>query len=365
MDNKLLYLIIVISLFHSIISQAQDETPITINLSTAGTLSGIIGDKADSIVNLSITGDLNGTDIITIHNMDRLSILNLTDANIVSGGDYYYYIDYHVPMSGYYRYFLYSSNDSIGNYMFESCLSLTSLILPKGVKSVGYGAFSYCKKLKSIFIPNGVLNIYSGAFRECTALTYVVIPNSVKSIGDYAFNGCSNLTSITLSDEITSIEPGTFLGCLNLKLITIPSKVTSMGSYVFDVGLIEIHTKALVPPVANSTFTMVDKTKCELYVPKGTSNLYRSAAGWSSFFNIKEEVPTANSDVQVNKINVFSENRTIVINGADLGDEITVYNAMGVMVQRTKTKNEIVRIMVPVTGIYLVKIGEKTIKVKL
>ena len=76
---------------------------------------------------------------------------------------------------------------SIGDYTFDECTGLTSIIIPNGVTSIGNAAFRGCTGLTSITIPNSVTSIGSFAFYQCTGLTSIIIPNSVTSIGYQAF----------------------------------------------------------------------------------------------------------------------------------------------------------------------------------
>ena len=101
---------------------------ITIKLEEAGTLPDRIGSsKKYKITNLKIIGEINGTDLRMIremagsyYNYGKLSVLDLSEAKIVEGGDCYY--------DDYYTY-----NDVIGSHAFENCYSLTSLTLPAGI----------------------------------------------------------------------------------------------------------------------------------------------------------------------------------------------------------------------------------------
>ena len=70
---------------------------------------------------------------------------------------------------------------SIGNYAFQDCSRLTSVVIPNGVTSIGKYAFRYC---------------YS-------SLKAVTIPDSVTSIGQSAFNGCSGYTLILRTSALT------------------------------------------------------------------------------------------------------------------------------------------------------------------
>ena len=78
---------------------------------------------------------------------------------------------------------------SIGDYAFEECKSLTSVVIPNSVTSIGNDAFSRCSSLTTIVAPSSVISILDSVFSECSSLTSAVIPNSVTSIGIHAFDG--------------------------------------------------------------------------------------------------------------------------------------------------------------------------------
>ena len=262
-----------------------------------------------------------------------------------------------------------SSVTSIGHGAFYNCSRLVSTIIPNSVTSIGGFAFSFCTGLTSITIPNSVTSIENGAFSFCTGLTLVTIPNSVKSIGNYAFYGCTGLTSITIPNSVKSIGNYAFQGCTGLTSITIPNSVTSIGNYAFYScnALVEIHCKALTPPNANDNTFDGRYTTCILYIPKGAYSSYWMAPIWGGFTNIIEEesTNTAISQIEVNNITVYAEQDAIVIKGADLGDNISVYTESGTLLQSTKATDDITRIKVPINHIYLVKTTGKTFKVAL
>ena len=169
---KGLFLAIVFIVLGSLSIQAADgliTKQITIKLEKAGTLPDKIGStKKKQITNLKIIGEINGTDLRMIREMagkdvrdndtdGMLSVLDLSDAKIVEGGDYYY-IDY-----PYYS----TSNDKIGDYTFYGCSVLTSLTLPSGLTEIGEGAFAACSGLTSLTLPSGVTSIGECAFASC------------------------------------------------------------------------------------------------------------------------------------------------------------------------------------------------------
>ena len=145
---------------------------ITIKLEKAGTLPDrIASSKKYKITNLKIIGEINGTDLRMIREMagrdyignstdGKLSVLDLSEAKIVEGGDCYYY-DYN-----YYDYY-YTSNDVIGSYAFYGCSGLTSLTLPAGITWIGDYAFSGCSGLTSLTLPAGITEIGYRAFDKC------------------------------------------------------------------------------------------------------------------------------------------------------------------------------------------------------
>ena len=141
---------------------------------------------------------------------------------------------------------------AIADYAFKNCIGLTSIALPKTIKTIGAGAFSNCHALTSIVIPKGVTHIeratfsncYSLAhvllpegltdidnavFQECQSLVSITIPQTVQQIGDFAFRNCYALTDIHLSEGLTAIGENAFTNCRSLRAITIPNSVTRIG----------------------------------------------------------------------------------------------------------------------------------------
>ena len=205
---------------------------ITIKLEKAGTLPDRIGSsKKYKITNLKIIGEINGTDLSMIREMagsnsngnstdGMLSVLDLSEAKIVEGGDCYYYI-------------YCTSNDVIGDRAFEGCSGLTSLNLPAGITSIGENAFSGCSGLTSLNLPAGITSIGDWTFQGCSGLTSLTLPASITSIGENAFYGCSGLTSLNLPAGITEIGSWAFEGCSGLTSLTLPAGITEIDDLAF------------------------------------------------------------------------------------------------------------------------------------
>ena len=214
---------------------------ITIKLEEAGTLPDKIGSSRwYDITNLKIVGKINGTDLDMIRDMagisnrGNLSVLDLSEAKIVEGGDYYYYDNsYHDPNIYYDPRECYTSNDQIGRFAFMGCTSLTSLNLPDGITKIGYRAFEDCWNLTSLNLPDGITSIDNSAFSGCSRLTSLNLPSSITYISEGAFFGCSRLTSLNLPAGITSIGSYAFYGCSGLKSFTLPAGITEIYNSAF------------------------------------------------------------------------------------------------------------------------------------
>lgn len=104
-----------------------------------------------------------------------------------------------------------SGATSVGDYAFNGCTGLTSVVIPSGVTSIGEGAFRNCSGLTTVVIPSGITSIGSEAFRKCRSLTSCTVQNSVTSIGDYAFSYAGYLyTSFDLSSiDLSNVSPST------------------------------------------------------------------------------------------------------------------------------------------------------------
>ena len=236
---KSLFLTVLFVLLGSLAIQAADDglitEQITIKLDKAGTLPDkISANEKNLITNLKIVGKINGTDLKFIREMagrdfngektdGKLSILDLSEAKIVAGGDAYFQSSKNY----------YTSNDKLGNYVFFGCSGLTSLTIPSSVTEIGNSAFEGCSGLTSLTIPSSVTSIGYYAFKGCSGLTSMTVPSGVTEIGDGTFSGCSGLTSLTIPSSVTEIGEGAFEGCSGLTSMTIPSSVTSIGKGAF------------------------------------------------------------------------------------------------------------------------------------
>ena len=326
-----------------LMTYAADDDLITrqikLKLEKAGTLPDKISStKKNKITNLKIIGDINGTDLRFIREMaggdcygnptdGHLTSLDLYEANIVEGGDYYYH-NVERPF--------YCKANAIGYCAFWGCSGLTSVTIPSSVTEIGPFAFSDCRSLTSVTIPSSITKIGSSTFSGCSGLTSVTIPSSVTEIGSSAFSDCRGLTSVTIPSSVTKIGDNTFSGCSGLTSVTIPSSVTEIGRYAFaSSGLTSVTIPSSVTEIGSSAFSCcsgltsvtipssvtkigdnafsgcsgltsvyvswktpllngadkfkdVDKQSCTLYVPQDTSGEYYLSEWGDYFDNIVE-----------------------------------------------------------------------------
>ena len=99
--------------------------------------------------------EMAGSDYYGKSTKGNLSVLDLSEAKIVGGGDEYYYT------GGY------TSNDLIGSYAFSGCRGLTRINLPASITYIGESAFEGCNGLTSINLPASITYISERAFSGC------------------------------------------------------------------------------------------------------------------------------------------------------------------------------------------------------
>ncbi len=260
---------------------------------------------------------------------------------------------------------------SIGRSAFQDCNALTSITIPSSVSTIGGFAFNGCSNLTSITIPEGVTSIDSCTFNGCSNLTSITIPEGVTSIGGVAFQRCSSLHSVIIPSTVTSIGGYAFYGCSNLTSITIPESLTSIGESAFYQchALTSIYCINPTPcTLGSDAFAYVQYDNIDLYVPKGATDTYMAAEGWDNFFNVYEfdaESVVSIGDVQENGETacVKTENGTIVVENY-IG-AISIYGMSGRIVKEVSANDGRMEVMMPQHGVYVVKIGDKAVKVAL
>lgn len=104
--------------------------------------------------------------------------------------------------------------NSIGDFAFYECTSLTSIILPERLQSVGNSAFSGCSSISNLTIPSNVTIIGNRCFSACSQLNGIILPSKLVSVGDYCFNGCVALSDITIPNGVNLLGDYCFYDCI-------------------------------------------------------------------------------------------------------------------------------------------------------
>lgn len=175
---------------------------------------------------------------------------------------------------------------SIGNYTFEDCTNLDHIELPNKITNIGYSAFKGCTKLSSINIPTNMTKIEGYTFFDCYNLCSITMSDNIQSIGYGTFSGCSKLSSIEIPNKVKNIGAYAFSNCTELTSIILPNEITSLEDYTFQdckkLSTIYVCNRHL-NNVKRTAFEGVYKATCKLYVPGGTSFIYKNTPNWQGF----------------------------------------------------------------------------------
>ncbi|MBQ0116032.1 MAG: leucine-rich repeat protein, partial [Bacteroidales bacterium] len=184
----------------------------------------------------------------------------------------------------------------IPNFTFQSCSSLSGLIVPAKVKRIGECAFMN-SGMEAINIPSAVETIDTRAFQWCSSLEDVTFNEGLKTIGEYAFSD-SYVERVALPSTLETIGKNAFSNCTSIRTIVFPPKsIANMASGLFNGlwRLSRVECEATVPPVIPAnTF---DGSNGTLYVPTASIEAYKAADGWKYFGNVEGTTPvTGNGD---------------------------------------------------------------------
>ena len=208
---------------------------------------------------------------------------------------------------------------------FVNCLALETVIIPASLEILGAATFKNCKNLQTVSFEkgsklseiggtwyNGETYGYGvhGAFQSCTSLSHIIIPTNCKTIQYAAFYGCSNLSSVEFekNSKLESIKGayynynskgyiGAFANCSKLTSIVLPSNINEIGTHAFYncKNLSSIYCMAKVPPTISSNGWDYGKSpnsytpfyninsNAKIYVPVDSYNAYITANTWTSY----------------------------------------------------------------------------------
>jgi hypothetical protein len=265
----------------------------SLNMAIEGNLETMLSKKdKDRVVSITVTGLINVADLKILKEMaskGKLTTINLSDVSLAK----------------------------IPDRMFQGCIVLTNLKMPKGVKAIGNEMFADCINLTSITLPDSLVSIAGSALNNCSALPELIIPASVTSglgfttfcsgckklskfivaegntvyssldgvlynydkttilrypcgnpaslysfpntiaeVSVGAFESCVYLASITMTENLRIIKNSAFKGCTALTSVNIPSLVTEVGGYAFENcnRLNNVTLPMFIPEIGYCTF---------------------------------------------------------------------------------------------------------------
>lgn len=182
----------------------------------------------------------------------------------------------------------------IRDYIFYRSSVRGNITFPNSVTTIGNYAFNN-SGIESINTGE-VQTIGQYTFGGCRSMTSLYLSDSLTSIGHTTFQSCSNLTQVRLSQnaQFTTLPYNAFQYCSKLKNLTIPSNITNINSSALDIGGTVPGDKATItflstipPTISTSTFSAVKLEK--IIVPAGSGEAYKTATNWANFADYIEE----------------------------------------------------------------------------
>jgi hypothetical protein len=125
------------------------------------------------------------------------------------------------------------------------------------ISFIGNALFYQNKKIGKVTLPNTITHIYNHAFCD-SSLSSIILPTGLKKIEYLAFGSCKQLTNITIPRTVTYIGTQAFYNA-GLKEVTIPETVTTIKDYAF--GNFKYEGNDKYTPVGE--FTIYGKTGSE------------------------------------------------------------------------------------------------------
>lgn len=267
-------------------SKNEDVTDVNIKVEEAGRLENVVSDIY-SITSITVDGKINGSDILLLCDMlenGKLTSIDLSDAEIVSGGSSYYRGDENY----------YTKDNEVTPYLFYGCDNLHSIKLPDNIKIISDFAFSGCNGLKTMEFPSQIDSIGERAFYNAGLEGEFRVPTSLRSIGKQAFGQtkfsrviissdvlaaestrvysaggnsvfvrCKKLTEVVVEEGVTLLDLG-FSSCKNLFNVSLPSTLRYLGynsrrnhNYIFYSceALAEIELPSKLEYIGEKCFT--------------------------------------------------------------------------------------------------------------
>lgn len=192
------------------------------------------------------------------------------------------------------------------NSLHSSCSSLEEIFYNiEELSGIERSFFSQLPALRKVVFGPDVRIIPRWGFSKSESLEILEFSDNVKKIGGYAFFKCPQINAIALNEGLEEIGEGAFEECAGLEEIHLSSTV-QIKDFAFSESTNIRKITSSYPgspiPIADTTFSENVYEDAYLYVPTGTTDLYRSTWSWKNFINIVEyDVTGIHQSVEVQK----------------------------------------------------------------
>lgn len=232
----------------------------------------------------------------------------------------------------------------IGEYAFAGCEGLTKVSLPESLEKLSKASFYWCSALPSIDLPDSITEIPELCFYWCQSLATCPVTANIRKIDRSAFVATA-FKNLPLPEGLEEIGEFAFLFNHSLRTIYIPSTVTVMGDKMFSEceSIREIDCALQEPMLFYPDFRSFVRTMAVVYVPTGTTSLYKAIHPWKDFARIKEkDFPNAGVITHCDPIEcdypaADTPMKVYTLSGAEVGNSLEGLD-QGLYVVRTADK---------------------------
>lgn len=252
-----------------------------------GNLSDLLPERERfKITDLTLSGELNSSDLEVIRQMGgcyksdgsryngHLRYLDLSNAEFVGDGTFKIRDGNSSTTS--------QLNYGSGDYLFSDMKSLHTIKLPNSMEIMGYCMFHCCDSLTSVTLPKFLKSLpseYYYSFFEDDNLTSILIDDSnpyYSSDGSALFDkyktkmlfAVNSLREYAIPSSVSEIDYSAFKGCLHLKTLVLPLRLKreNVSAYIFQNcdSLYSISVDEKNPYLCSDGSALYNKDKSEL-----------------------------------------------------------------------------------------------------
>ena len=160
---------------------------------------------------------------------------------------------------------------------FQGNDSITSVVIPEGVKNLSFYTFQNCRKLRRVAFPDTLTSIGSSAFKGCGSLEKLDLPNGLERIGSNAFQDCTGLSELVLPQSLTDLGDEAFSGCKGLKKVSIcPDGFLYFGRNAFS-GCKNLSDKNGLLILGGTLLNRYEGKGGDVVIPEGVTRIFEEA----------------------------------------------------------------------------------------